>query len=301
MERFKYFIITILFIVLAIPAIAADKATAKKKTPAVTIKRQYDVETNDGFILKAYLSYPKTRLDKYPVVVLLHSLGDTFSFYNSFAEKLNNLGYAVVGLDLRGHGKSIYTKNLKQRSWQYFKNDKFAYYPSDVITVMEHVKSKNKVLDFSNYAIIGGDIGANTAVLVARQLPVKPKALVLFSPMMNFKGLYIPVAMTEIGLCPILAISSKSDLNSMSEQIRLAKFAQGNFDVLNTIQGGTGAMLLKSYPYMRVQITDWMAPYFKDSLTPITPETLAIGKARYEAKKAAKKAKKLAAKKKKKS
>lgn len=299
MEKFKYFIITILFVVLAIPAIAADKATTSKKAPAVVIKREYDVETKDDFVLKAYVSYPKTRLDKYPVVILLHSLGDNYSFYQPFAERLNNLGYAVVGLDLRGHGKSIYTKTLKQRSWQYFKNDKFAMYPSDVITVINYVKARNKCLDFTDYAIVGGDIGANTAVLVAKYLPVKPKALVLFSPMMNFKGLYIPVAMTEVGLCPILAIASKTDATSMQEQRKLAKFAQGNFDILNTTTGGMGATLMKSFPYMRVQITDWLAPQFKGRLTPITPQSIAAGKARFEAAKAAKKAKKLAAMKKK--
>lgn len=291
MKLIKSFIFIILLAFLVQPALVGYTAqtTASKKDPYV-FRTSFDVETKDkkGFVLKAYLSYPKTRMDRYPVVILLHSLGDSYMSFSGLEKKLNYAGFAVLGLDFRGHGRSVYTKSLRQRAWQYFHNDTYAMFPSDVITVMQVAKTKNKRLDFSDYAIVGSDIGANTAVLVAKSLPVKPKALVLFSPSMSIKGLYIPVAMTEIGLAPILAIASSTDRYSINEQKKLAKFAQGNFDALNMPKGGMGMSLLKGYPELEYQITYWLKPYFKGRLTPITPASIKAAKEKLAKLKAAK-------------
>ncbi len=291
MKLIKSFILTILFLLVLVPSSANAAATTAEPLDKNIVYKKFDVETKDGFILKAYLSYPKTRLNRYPVIILLHSLGDNYSSFRNFEKKLNYAGFAVLGMDLRGHGKSVYTKTMRQRAWQYFKYDTFALYPTDVLYVIKDVQSKNKKIDFTNYAIIGGDIGANTAVLVARALTIKPKALVLFSPMMKFKGLYIPVAMTEIGLTPILAIASETDPTSMHEQSRLAKFAQGNFDVINTKKGGSGISLLKSYPELEYQLTMWLEQFFKGQITPINEQSLAAAKEILAAEKAAKAAK----------
>jgi len=292
MKLIKSVILFIFMFFVAMPSYSASAVNSATPTLDKNIVyKKFDVETDDGFILKAYLSYPKTRLHKYPVVILLHSLGDNYTSFSHFEKRLNYAGFAVLGMDLRGHGRSVYTKNLKQRAWQYFKYDTYALYPTDVLSVMKFIQSKYKKIDFSNYAIVGGDIGANTAVLVAKTLPIKPKALILFSPMMKFKGLYIPVAMTEIGLTPILALASETDKTSMTEQMRLAKFAQGNFDVINTPKGGAGISLLKSYPELEYQLTLWLIPFFKGQLTAITPESIAAAKAIAAAEKAAKAAK----------
>lgn len=291
MKLIKSFILIILCLFAITPVFAANASKKSAKPFNPVVHKTYDVETKDGFVIKAYVSYPKTRMNKYPVVILLHSLGENYTSFAGLENKLNYAGFATVGMDLRGHGKSVYTKTLRQRAWQYFKNDTYALYPSDVLYVMQYVKAKHKRFDFSDYAIIGSDIGANTGILVARVLPVKPKALVLFSPMMSIKGLYIPVAMTEIGLAPILAIASSTDALSISQQSKLAKFAQGNFDALNMPKGGMGMTLLKGYPELEYQITYWLKAYFKGRLTPITPASLAAAKAKAAAAKAAKAAK----------
>lgn len=291
MKLIKSFILIILCLFITAPVFAASASKKSAKPYNPIVHKVYDVESKDGFVIKAYVSYPKTRMDKYPVVVLIHSLGGYYGLYSGLERKLNYAGFAVVGMDLRGHGKSVYTGTLRQRAWQYFKNDTYAKYPTDVIYVMQYVKSKHKKLNFADYALVGSDIGANTAVLVAKILPVKPKALVLFSPMMSIKGLYIPVAMTEIGLAPILAIASSNDRLSITEQNKLAKFAQGNFDALNMPKGGMGMILLKTYPELEYQITAWLKPYFKGRLTPITPASIAAAKAKAAAAKAAKAAK----------
>ena len=50
-------------------------------------------------------------------------------------------------------------------------NNAYAKYPDDVIKVIESVKVDNpKRVFFNNWAIVGSDIGASTAILVADKI-----------------------------------------------------------------------------------------------------------------------------------
>ncbi len=226
-------------------------------------ERFFKVETSDGQIISAGLRYPKTKKKSYPTVILLHSIGKTSKGWLPEQIRLTNEGYAVLTLDFRGHGKSVFDKAFHQKSWITYKHAQFEKFPSDVIAVIEKVQKETKKADFNNYAIIGSDIGANTAVLTAKELKNKPKALILISPQMTFKGLYIPVAMTEIGNTPILAITSKTNLRFLEEQQNLAKFAQSTYDIYNTEVGGADMTIIMQYPETIDIMTDWLKQYLK--------------------------------------
>lgn len=250
--------------VLALCSLPVNAETTKKAKPKKTYtEREYTVKTKDGHLVHAYLSYPKTKLKGYPTIIMLHSLGRSSYYWIPLQVKFNDLGFAVLRLDFRGHGKSVYSKTFHQKSWTKFKNTTFAKYPQDVIDTIQTIQKESRKADFNNYAIIGSDIGANTAILVAKQLPTKPKALVLMSPSMNFKSLYVPVALTEIGDTPILAISSKTDNYFMNEQQKLVKFAQGVFDVYNLEKGTADMLIIKQVPEAQPTIINWIVQYFK--------------------------------------
>lgn len=265
MKKILLYFIAIFFVVSVFSVNSANatvqQKTSKSKKPYT--ERIYTVPTKDGHIIHAYLSYPKTKQKGYPTIIMLHSLGRNAYYWKPLQEKFNLLGFAVLRLDFRGHGKSVYDKSFHQKSWTKYKNATFAKYPQDVIETINTIQKETRKPNFSNYAIIGSDIGANTAVLVAKQLPHKPKALVLIAPSMNFKSLYIPVAMTEIGSTPILAIASKTDPYFMKEQEKLAKFAQGVFDVYNTQSGQSDMLILKQNPEVQPTIVNWVVKYFK--------------------------------------
>ena len=226
-------------------------------------ERNFTVTTSDEHLINAYLSYPKTKQKGYPTVILLHSIGRNAKPWVSLQRILNNEGYAVLRLDFRGHGKSVYDKSFHQRSWISYKHEDFAKYPKDVIEVIDKIQKETKKANFKNYVILGSDIGANTAVLVAKELPDKPKALVLISPQMTFKGLYIPIAMTEIGTTPILAITSKTNNRFLREQEKLSRFAQGTFDIYNLESGGADMFIFKQFPETEQIVIDWIKQYLK--------------------------------------
>lgn len=228
------------------------------------IKKEIQVQTKDLRIIKATLSYVKIDgVEKYPTVVLLHSLGYSSDSWGNLIPYLNNAGYAVIAVDFRGHGKSIYDSSFHQKAWTYFTPKAYQKFPSDVVAVLNQAQKDSKKVSLNNLAIVGADIGANTAVLVSKDLKYKPKTLVLISPTTSFKGLYIPIAMTQIGQVPILTMVSQKDAYCLQEQKNLARFAQGGFYARNYPNGGMGMLMLKTNPSMAQDITKWILKYLR--------------------------------------
>jgi pimeloyl-ACP methyl ester carboxylesterase len=233
-------------------------------TYAKVVKKELEVQTKDSRIIKATLSYVNIQgRKKYPTVILLHSLGYTSSNWGNLIPCLNNAGYAVIAMDLRGHGKSVYDAKFHQKPWRYFTPKAYKMFPGDVLAVMAQVQKQYKKADLNNFAIVGADIGANTAILAASKMPKKPKTMVLISPTTNFKGLYTPLAMVDVGAVPVLAMASNKDGYCLQEEKKLSKFAQGGFYALNYPQGGMGMMMLKVNPSMAQDITKWIIRYLK--------------------------------------
>lgn len=226
-----------------------------------TVTTEVQFQTKDSRIIKATVTYnPIAGLKKYPTVVLLHSLGYSSKDWGKLIPYFNSAGYAVVAVDLRGHGKSIYDGNFHQKTWQYFTLKTYSKFPSDVESILTEVPKQVKVVSMDNMAMVGADIGANTAVLVSKDLKKKPKTLVLISPISTFKGLYIPLAMTNLNM-PILAMSSTQDRYSMQQQKELAKFAQGGFYAQNYPNGGMGMIMMNVNPSMAADIVKWVVRY----------------------------------------
>lgn len=225
------------------------------------VKKDVEVQTKDARIIKATISYVDIKgLKKYPAVLLLHSIGYSSNDWGSLITEINNAGYAVIAMDLRGHGKSIYTADFKQKDWSYFTNKTFQRYPGDVVALVNQVQNQVKNLDFNNYAIVGADVGANTAILATKDLKKKPKTIILISATTSFKGLYIPIAMTNVNV-PILSMASKKDRYCIAQQRELAKFAQGGFYAQDYPQGGMGMLMLKANPSMSQDIVKWLIKY----------------------------------------
>ena len=109
------------------------------------------------------------------------------------------------------------TRILKYAHGSIIQRKNFAKYPEDIAEIISYIGTNYKNISTVNYAIVGADIGANTAVLTAEKLVNKPKCLALISPTQNFKGLYIPIAMTNLGKIPIMSMVSVRDNYSYKE------------------------------------------------------------------------------------
>lgn len=243
----KKFIILVLVCTFTMSGVFA--ATKKAKKPYIT--KTIEVTTKDSHIMKAQLLYPRapkgTKTKKqYPTIIFLHSLGYSSTQWKELPYTFVKQGYAVLLVDLRGHGISNKDAKFRVKSWTYFTNKTYKQYPYDVLAVINMTKQMNKKASFNNYAIIGGDIGANTGVLAAQLMHIKPKAMVLLTPYQQFKGLNI--FDYQLGTTPILVMCCKQDKLAVCQEVSLKTFAKGKFVINNTNYPTNGMMILQHDP-----------------------------------------------------
>ena len=164
------------------------------------VKKEIKAVAKDGFNIEGVLFYPKSKTQKeFSTVLLLHSLGYNSQWWEDLPNNLLEKGYAVLTIDLRGHGASVYNSKLTKNSWKNMKNTAYAKYPEDVLAVVNKIKEEYpKRVFFKNWAIVGADIGASTGVLASDLMPIHPKTIVMISPTLKAKGLYIPVSMAHL-------------------------------------------------------------------------------------------------------
>ena len=221
--------------------------------------------SKDGFTIKADFAYPQIKKQKeFSTVVLLHSLGYNSQWWGSLKQDLLDKGFAVLAIDLRGHGKSIYNSRMAKTSWKSLKNSAYLKYPEDVLGIINKVKEENsKRIFFNNWAIVGADIGASTGIITADYYPIKPKTIVMISPVIKTKDLYIPVHLAHLDNTDILAIMGTDDTDSSDAAEYLSKFAQAHFSLLTSESKTTGMLMLKNDPGLSKTIAEWIAEYLK--------------------------------------
>ena len=227
-----------------------------------TTKKEIQTVTKDGFTIKSVLEYPKVKnKQEYNTVVLLHSLGYSSQWWENLPSDLLNNGYAVLTIDLRGHGNSVYNSKLVRTSWKNLTNSAFGKYPDDVVSVLEQIKTENKITFLENWVILGSDIGANTAVLVADRVSYKPKTIIMLSPHANARGLFIPIKIAEMNNIDILSISGTDDVASINAQEYLKRFSQATFSTYISESKSSGMLMLKNDRTLAKVIVAWIKQY----------------------------------------
>ena len=107
------------------------------------IKKDIKAAAPDGFNIEATLTYPKVKNQReVSTVILLHSLGYNSQWWEGLPKELLEKGYAVLAIDLRGHGTSIYNSKLTKSSWKSMKHSAYAKYPDDVLAIINKVKEE---------------------------------------------------------------------------------------------------------------------------------------------------------------
>lgn len=253
MKRFILIILALFFMFTSI-AVHAESNIVKKDIKAVSV---------DGFNINATLTYPKIKTQKeFSTVVLLHSLGYNSEWWGELPNQLNSRGYAVLTIDLRGHGTSVYTSKLSKISWKNLKDSAYVKYPEDVLAVINKVKEENtKRIFFNNWAIVGADIGASAGVLAADKMPIHPKTIVMISPVVQAKGMYIPVSIAHLDKVDFLSISGTDDVMSKDAENYLRKFAQEEFVTYTSESKTSGMLMLKNDTGLTNMITEWISEY----------------------------------------
>jgi acetyl esterase/lipase len=171
--------------------------------------------TDDGVSIVGTYYAPSSGLkDSTPTIILLHMLGKDRSTWNTFASALSHKGYAVLSIDLRGHGESI-KQGSSTVSYQSFTENDFNKMTLDVKAAKQFlIEQKNANPD--RMAVIGASIGANIALNYAATLDPTIKIVILLSPGLNYRGVATSDTITKYEN-PVYMAATEGDSGSAKD------------------------------------------------------------------------------------
>jgi len=199
-------------LVVATTASAQGKADSDQKIPEEEVVL---LETKDGVKLTATYYPGLYGKDSVPLVMLHGHKGSRHDYHRLAKSLQAEHGFAILVPDLRGHGESLRTGDGKKK----FDADRLrqadfrAMVDQDLEALRRFLFEQHEAerLNIEKLGIIGADMGANVALVwAAYDWSIPPlgrqkqgqyvKALVLLSPLANFKGLNAFEALQQPGV-----------------------------------------------------------------------------------------------------
>jgi pimeloyl-ACP methyl ester carboxylesterase len=180
--------------------------------------------TEDNLILTGSFVHAKSSTDKdhdkAPVALLLHMYNSNRAAYNPLIPHLNDAGFAVLAIDLRGHGESRGAPELNLAD-RVAKGDKklFALMQKDVDAAYNWL-AQQPHLDLSRFAIVGASVGCSIALkYAARDKSVD--AVVCMTPGLAYMGIDSREDVKKFGQRPLLLLASDAEREATDDLARI--------------------------------------------------------------------------------
>ncbi|MDX1436144.1 MAG: alpha/beta fold hydrolase, partial [Anaerolineales bacterium] len=188
------------------------------------------------------LYLPADAPKPWPGVLLLHMLGGGKGEWEEPATRLAEAGYAVLAIDMRGHGET---------------NDNINW--TDAGT--DHQQAINYLaglgdVDPDRIGIMGGSIGANMA-LRAGATREGIRTVVLLSPGLDYAGVTTESALSTYGDRPIMIVASSEDTYAAESSETLADQAQGEVNLVMYDGAGHGTRMFPREEGLITSIIEW--------------------------------------------
>jgi pimeloyl-ACP methyl ester carboxylesterase len=144
---------------------------------AVCREERLSIDVNDGVMAGLKWTCADSH-DPAPALVFLHANGFCASTYRGLLSGLcTQTGRTIVGLDLRGHGRSRISDNPDQQ-------DNWNRHAKDIGEALAQLAPQGAVL-------AGHSMGGTSALLASARVPHLVKGLCLFDPVLGPAGFYL--------------------------------------------------------------------------------------------------------------
>jgi len=173
-----------------------------------------ELEAEDGLVLVGdFIPLPETPDDDAPAVLLLHMLGSDRGAWDSLLMPLQDAGYHILNVDMRGHGETG-----GSRDWELAETDHQLWL--DWLKGQEGVRT-------DAIAVVGGSIGSNMA-LIACANDMDCVTAIALSPGLDYSGVMPETAVTE-GLAErsALLVGARNDGAVADSVLQMAANAPG--------------------------------------------------------------------------
>jgi len=223
------------------PAINPPPATVDSLT-ADTSPKPVELKTTDETALAA--TYYPAGTTNAPALVLVHMLNSNKESWQKFAAAAQQSGYAVLTIDLRGHGQS------KGRGFQFNLMD------DDVDAALAWLMARPE-LDKTRLGAVGASIGANLVLRAGSRHP-EVKTLVLLSAGLDYRGLGTLEALAAYGQRSIMLVAAENDTYAATSAQTLNSQALGRHQLQIYPGSDHGTDLFAAQAGLQPMILAWL-------------------------------------------
>ena len=188
------------------PAVRDTAPSTRKADPSNAVS----FETKDRQLLSASYYEPKRRKSSppAPAAMLIHDAGSSREELAEMSAYLHKKGFAVLSLDLRGHGSSATEDTNFEKADEKTRETLWAMSTRDVDAATKFLLGQNGV-HATNLSIVG--VGAGAALAVRRAAKDENvRALVLVDPATESFGYDVSEGVADLGGLPTLILAPKS-------------------------------------------------------------------------------------------
>ncbi|MCM2266962.1 MAG: alpha/beta fold hydrolase [Elusimicrobiales bacterium] len=220
--------------IFALALLAGGALNAQQQTVGFT--------TADACRLEAFYLAPSSGAF---VFINTHGLGSSKNEWAPLQQALRAAGHGYLSLDLRGHNRSL-SCGGRPADYRRFTRRDWAAASGDITAAALWLVKKGIAPD--KLVFCGASIGANLSLKAAAQGPVKPGALVLLSPGLDYAGVlardYFPAARPRT-----LLVAAPGDSYAWQSSGALARLYPAAAVFADGISGH-GAQMLSNAPVL---------------------------------------------------
>ena len=169
---------------------------------------EVEIKTQDKQALQASF-YPSRKSGRAPAVLLVHDAGSDRSKFESTAESLQKRGFAVLALDLRGHGSSVTEDFNWIKAAEEEQAKLWAFAMRDLDAATDFLRERDDVHN-SNLSLVGVGAGAALATKYALR-DENARAVVLIDPQPEAYGYDMYQDVYDLGGLPTMILAPSAD------------------------------------------------------------------------------------------
>lgn len=233
------FLFAALFVLAGAPARAGGQIVNFNSSDACRLEAFYLAPSTGGFVF-----------------INAHGLGSNKEEWGVFQAALEARGQGYLSIDLRGHGASL-TCGGSAADYKTFTKADWSKVHFDIEAGAAWLKKKG--VPPMKMVFCGASVGANLALKAAALGKLKPAAVVLLSPGLDYAGVTTEDNYTVKQPFRVLIAASQDDPYAWQSRAYLAKAARAKRLPVNLMEGksGHGVNMFKA-PELLTDIIDWV-------------------------------------------
>jgi alpha/beta superfamily hydrolase len=183
--------------------------------------------------------------------VLLHMMPADKSSFEDLAQRLSEVGFHTLAIDLRGHGQSA------GGDYQSFSDEQHQKAIFDVMAAVDFLRKQNPDMQIG---FVGASIGANLAMQYTAANPVS--FLALLSPGLNYRGVEtgrLAVALPNLPVYFMSALDDSRVEGNAAQTETLYNACASQKKTINILrEGGHGTDMINNNQELAGQLVQWI-------------------------------------------